>query len=333
MESRMLKDKHILLFYPDFFGYGSSIMHAMKQLGAEVCYYNSKAVKRPIGKALFKIFPKVVLLFSRDYFKKIYETFDGKTIDHILVVERLPKWFLKKMKMKHPESAITLYMDDSIKNLKGISDNFDLFDRICSFDKNDVDNNDNIFFRPLFYSKSEKEVTETLEYKYDLCFIGTCHSDRFVIINKVKKQCQNSRNKVFNYLYLQSKFMFYFYKLTSKAFQEATIEDFSFTKMPYDENIDFENSSRAILDIQHPKQSGLTMRTIEMIGLKKKLVTTNDNIMSYDFYRPENICVVDRSNPVIDLKFLSTPYKELPDSIYKKYSLTQWVLDVFGVEG
>ena len=65
------------------------------------------------------------------------------------------------------------------------------------------------------------------------------------------------------------------------------------------------------------------MRTIEMVGLRKKLITTNAEIVNYDFYDSSNICIINRNSPVLDQNFISVPYKELPDSIYQKYSLRQ----------
>jgi hypothetical protein len=89
--------------------------------------------------------------------------------------------------------------------------------------------------------------------------------------------------------------------------------------------------SRAILDIQHPGQTGLTMRTIEMLGARKKLITTNPLVRGYEFFRPENILVIDRGDPVIDPGFLGVPYVELPEDLYERYSLDGWIREVFSV--
>lgn len=67
------------------------------------------------------------------------------------------------------------------------------------------------------------------------------------------------------------------------------------------------------------------MRTIEMIGLKKKLITTNKDIVNYDFYNENNILVVDRNNFKLDTDFINKPYQELDERIYKKYSLESWI--------
>ena len=100
--------------------------------------------------------------------------------------------------------------------------------------------------------------------------------------------------------------------------------------MDYKKNIEIEDTSKVILDIQHPAQTGLTMRTIEMIGLKKKIITTNQDIVHYDFYRPENIQVIDRKNAIIDKTFFDKEYVEISRSIYEKYSIRNWVLEILG---
>lgn len=50
-------------------------------------------------------------------------------------------------------------------------------------------------------------------------------------------------------------------------------------------------NSRAVLDICHSSQSGLTMRTIESIGLDKKLITNNSLVKEEPFYTPDMITV------------------------------------------
>lgn len=79
------------------------------------------------------------------------------------------------------------------------------------------------------------------------------------------------------------------------------------------------------MDVQHPKQIGLTLRCLETLGAKRKLITTNQDIRNYDFYNPNNILVVDRNNPVVPNGFLNTPYTEVNKGIYDKYSITSWV--------
>ena len=88
-------------------------------------------------------------------------------------------------------------------------------------------------------------------------------------------------------------------------------------------------ASRVILDVQHPKQSGLTLRPVEMLGARRKLITTNQNIRIYDFYDENNILIVDRENPKINSEFFSLPYRDIDKVIYDKYSIHAWVKRIF----
>ena len=72
------------------------------------------------------------------------------------------------------------------------------------------------------------------------------------------------------------------------------------------------------------------MRSIEIIGLRRKFITTNRDIVNYDFYNPNNILVLDRKNSIVDMSFFDKPYEMLPDEIYEKYSLRNWILEVLG---
>ena len=71
------------------------------------------------------------------------------------------------------------------------------------------------------------------------------------------------------------------------------------------------------------------MRTFEALGAKRKLITTNSHVMEYDFYRENNVLIVDRNNPIIPLSFIKAPYEELPIEIYNKYSLSSWLSNIF----
>ena len=118
-------------------------------------------------------------------------------------------------------------------------------------------------------------------------------------------------------------------KVQDKNMRKSKVTDFSFIPMSRSELMDFYLRSRIQLDIQHPNQTGLTMRTIETLGAKKKLITTNHLVKEYDFYRPENILIVDRDNPIIDVEFLKSQWKEIPNDVYEKYSLRSWLNAIF----
>jgi hypothetical protein len=87
--------------------------------------------------------------------------------------------------------------------------------------------------------------------------------------------------------------------------------------------------SRIILDIAKPGQAGLSFRFFEAMASRKKVITTNQGVVDYDFYNPANILVIDEANPVIPERFISEQYVDVPEHIYQKYTLQGWVKTVF----
>ncbi|MTD01286.1 hypothetical protein GKS16_03215 [Streptococcus uberis] len=73
------------------------------------------------------------------------------------------------------------------------------------------------------------------------------------------------------------------------------------------------------------------MRTIEMLGMNKKIITTNSDIKNYDFYHPNNISIINRDSIEIDPNFLNSEYEPIDKEVYDKYSLKNWILDSLGV--
>jgi hypothetical protein len=73
------------------------------------------------------------------------------------------------------------------------------------------------------------------------------------------------------------------------------------------------------------------MRTIEMLGANKKIITTNTDIKHYDFYHPNNICIVDRDKVLVPTKFMETPYVPVEDQVKDRYSVNYFILDILGL--
>lgn len=328
-----LQNKCVLFFSPAFFGYENKIKDKMENLGAHVDMFDERSVSKSHQKALLKINPSIYHKRTEKYYFDIFEKVKQNHYDFILFVKcDMPTDnVLKAYKDTFKKAKMCLHMWDSIKNIPNVESKFKYFDYISSFDRQDSLNYPSIEFRPLFYCDEYcKECGNS--FKYDICFIGTIHSDRYKIIREICDKAQKLNMTVYTYPFLQSKFIYYFYKLTKKEFRKTKISDFRFDKISAEEISNIVNQSKAVIDIQHPKQTGLTMRTIEMIGMNKKLITTNEDIINYDFYDSNNIQIIDRNNPNLNKEIFVSDYKKLDNEIYNKYSLKQWVLDVVGID-
>ncbi len=329
-----LTGKRILFIAPAFFGYEQKITEKMIELGAIVDFFDERSIKNSYEKALLKISPHIFYKKTINYYTQIIENISSANYDYIFVIkcEMMPVQIIKKLKDIYRDAVFCLYLYDSLENIRGIKSKLDYFDRVLSFDIEDTKNDSRIIFRPLFFIDDyKKDYIQQEEYKIDVSFIGTVHSDRYRVIKAIKQISENNKYSNYFYCYLQNKFIYYFYKTTKSEFIDSKKDDFQFIKIQSSEIADIIEKTRVVLDVQHPKQTGLTMRTIEMIGMNKKLITTNQSITQYDFFNPENIAVIDRNKVEIPEGFLKKPYQKVSEEIYNRYSLDNWIIDVLGV--
>ena len=325
-----ISGKKILFFSPAFFKYENMIADKMREMGAEVDMYDVRSVTKAFQRALLKIHPAIFKKKSHRYYEDIIEQNKDKDYDYILIVkcDMTPASILKKFREVYPHAKLCLNLWDSVENIPGVTKKFKYFDTLHSFDLNDCEKYSILKFRPLFYGDQFKKEGHVGDYKYDISFLGTIHSDRFAVIKQVQRIAKDKGLKCFWFLFLQSKFIYKFYKLTKLEFRGTPKNTFSFDKMSAKEISKIVDESRIILDVQHPKQTGLTMRTIEMVGMNKKLITTNESIKKYDFYNENNVAVVNRNNVEISADFLNSSYQPLSPEVYEKYSLKNWILEV-----
>lgn len=327
--NRPLENKKILFFGLETFGYEKKILEKMQSEGALVDYYSERPVSSKFGKTIVKFFPKLLKKTTEKYYHQIIQDHKNNKYDVILIIKcDLPtKKVLKELKETFPEAELRLHLWDSLNNVPDIKEKISLFDRVTSFDRKDCLDNSNFGFRPLFFADAFREVAAG-NADYNLSFCGTIHSDRYPILEKIRKSLEANKKKFYGYYYFQSYMAYFYHKILVNGYKNSKMSEFKFNQLCSADVNKINQKSKAILDIQHPNQIGLTMRTIESIGSKRKLVTTNPDIVNYDFYNPNNICVIDRNNPQIDEDFLNSEYENLPSALYEKYSLRQWVIDV-----
>lgn len=326
-----LNNKRVLFFYLSTFNYEVEIQKAMVREGAIVDSYNERPTNNVLARILIRLNRNLVYKYIDRYYNKVMAETADRKYDFIFFIkgESISNSIIDRLRKAHPEAKIVMYYWDSIANNHNAKGMLKSFDKVLSFDKNDCKNFD-LNFLPLFYiPQYENIANKDVSQKYDLMFAGTVHSDRYEFINGISKQVEEAGGKSFTWFYFPSKVNYYKLKWDNPRFRKANIKDFHFIPMPRETLLGYYAESRIQIDIQHPQQTGLTMRTIETLGAKKKLITTNADVVNYDFYRSENILIVDRINPVIPKEFINIPWQEIPEETYKKYSVSSWLNTIF----
>lgn len=327
MEYKTLEGKKILFFSWPFYEYPEKIRKKLEEMGAEVTYYSSA----PTTDFLLLRFLERFDRLKKSYFNKILNEISQHSYDYVFMINAaiFPEFFLQELSYVCKDTCKLLYSWDSLAVYPAAKKLHKYFDHVYSFDSDDVRNNDYMIFLPLFYCDDMFNGNIEKSFKYDFSFIGFGHTERYRFVQDIKDFAEKNGFTYYFSLYLPSIVHFIRGRYIKGLFSSAKVDDFVYKPVPLEMLKEITRESKIVVDIELSNQSGLTMRTIETHGMRKKLITTNKNIKAYDFYDSQNICVVDRVKPIIDADFVNTDYKVLSDDLYMKYSLSNWLRTIF----
>lgn len=326
--------KRLLLIMPNFFEYPQIISDELRNMGYEVDFYDDRPSTNPFIKATIRIKKEIIGNYIRSYYEKMMSTVRKKKYEIVFLISGQSLSFSEKMieelKTCQPQARFLLYQWDSLKNFPYIGTLEKYFDKCYSFDRNDVAAHSNLEFLPLFYCRQYEEIGKRKQsrFKYDFCFVGTAHPKKYEFINQMSSQLKSVYPNQFIYFFFPSRIVYFYRKFKNPELRNAKMHEFHYEPLRSSEMNKVYQDTRCVLDSPQAGQLGLTIRVIEALGAKKKLITTNEDVINYDFYCPENIYVY---RGFFDLKdpFFTEPYKDIDSDIYEKYSLRNWLKEIF----
>ncbi|MBL0738867.1 hypothetical protein JI750_18370 [Flavobacterium sp. GN10] len=328
----VLKNKNVLFFSVQTFNLQKQISKKLNELGANVDYYDERPSNNNFTKGVIRIKRSLLQVKINKYYNKILGDISGKTYDFLFVNkgEVIPEFFLKEFQKMQPKCQCIFYTWDSFQNNKNALNILKYFHKKFSFDSDDAVKY-SLEFRPLFYLDFYKDIDSILdaEIKNDLLFLGTAHSDRYQISNNIVSWCEKNNLKSFCYYYMQGRLVYFYKKMFDKTFKEFDYKKLSFESLQTEDLFQIYQNSKVVLDINHPGQKGLTMRTFETIGAKRKMITTNKEVQKYAFYNPNNILIIDRENIELNKKFFDSDYIDVDKDLYERMSLKGWLACLF----
>ncbi len=328
MKDVFLAGKRVIFICPKTFGYENAIVSELELLGAEVTFHGQLPSEHPWVKAIFRLFPKLAWKFADRYFISWLNEKGPATCDFIFVVkgEGFSPNFLQHLKNRYPNARMILHLWDSLINCKYIQLKFPYFDSLSSFDPEDCKKVPQFKYRPLFFLDKYLNHGQ-ISIGQGVFFVGTLNGDRPKVINSLVKSWKSPSEFKYS-LFVRSRLELILRKIFDPSLKQIGETHLIFQPMSAEAIAHDFNNSVAVLDIEHPKQSGLTMRTFEVIASGKKLITTNKQIASHDFYDTARICVIDRNSPTIPKEFLAVPVPKLSDNFIAHYSLRGWIKDI-----
>jgi hypothetical protein len=327
------KQPKALLISPTFFDYYKDIGKEFEKLGFEFFWMNTWLSKNPIYKILLRVAPVLVSKLSTAQYIRNIEDLNLDNVAEILVVkgEGLSINFIHYLRRKFPVASLSLYLWDGVENTRGVVNIAPAFDKVSTFDPKDA----KIFgwhYRPLFARRAEEmQTTPNTQVKYDWAFIGSLHSDRFAVLRRLTRI--ETMQSFFAFGFIPGSFMWVLRHLTNlNLWCHGSIE-ISIKAISPDQVNSIAESSRSVVDIEHPRQRGLTMRSIETLLIGRKLITTNVEIKNSDLFDESRVYVIDRKNPSIPREFINSPFLQIPQEIRARYYIKNWLSDVICIPG
>lgn len=286
----------VILYAPIYFSYHIQIIKSLEKKGYIVDFMEDKntGILYTLSSKSTYLLEKYKAKYENEVLSKLkYGNYDvmivigGKTLDYKFWEFVGQNFSFKKI----------LYQWDSLRNFN-YKEMIPSFDTVKTFDSLDAVNL-GIQYLPLFYSLEERPK---IEEDIDLLFIGIWHSDRIFILNQIAEYAKRKGLKYYFKVYYPW-YMYYYLVYVKKHFKPSDF--FIFKTIPLQETLNYYERAKCIVDINHPWQSGLTMRTIETIGKKKKIITTNSYIANEKFYNENMIQIVDREKVQIEDDFFN----------------------------
>lgn len=304
----------ILLVAPRYHNYYKEISEVLKKQGHCVVYFPDD--QSGLLATLATRFRFVNTQSRAKDFKKFKEHLSKGGFEAIIVIrgERFKdeSW---RVVLKEFVGKKILYQWDSVQNFNYLEIS-PLFDSVLTFDRMDA----KLYgfeYLPLFYKETGgMKFDESI----DLLFVGVWHSDRVELLTEIYKKAKNAGLNCYFRVYYP--YYLYLYLLYVKGLKIKT-PFFIHKPIPLAEMQRLYRSSKCVVDIASPGQTGLTMRTIETLGNRKKLLTTNESIRKELFYDESQVAIIERENLDIDLTFLNDKHEE--NMAIKQYEINNWV--------
>ncbi|KAB1067238.1 hypothetical protein F6U93_12530 [Tamlana haliotis] len=313
----MKKDKKILFITFDLSGYYNLIAEELKCQFQHVDCYNIASIDKHKYKHVFQ---KIYAAFYKIAFKKklknyyqlqpLVEKISTQKYDYTVLVR--PDLFFDDQLdiLKNASNHFIAYYHDSINNIKRKKEVIHFFDTVYSYEKKDVLDYNLEFLSNFIYLD---QPVESGAIKYD-AFTIMSDDYRLKTLEKLAEHL-NKQEIRFEFLVQSDK-------------KEPTKNIHYIKERKNNKQVlEYLKQTKVIVDIhKYGIQDGLTFRIFESLYFEKKLITTNADIKSYDFYNPNNIFVLNPESEIsIPEDFFNTPYEKVPEDIYQKYHYTSWI--------
>lgn len=310
--------KKITLIYPFAYGYIDLIADELKSYpDIIVTDIKTDTIKYKYPNPAIKVWNGITKLFGKNIKREFFnnqilnQIIEKQDIIFIIRPDLMDISVLETLKKK-TNSFIAYYYDSCKKYPKQLEIAY-FFDEIYSYEKEDIEKYNFIETTNFVYD----QTIEKREIKFDLFNISS-YDTRIHEIDAISKILSEAGFRI--------NFILFWYETLNYLHLTSTT-----TYLSLQETKEIISQSKAIIDIQRKDQKGLSFRTFECLGYRKKLITTNTTVKDYDFFHPNNILIIDSQNINAEQikEFLELPYVEISQHIIEKYSIKTFINNIF----
>ncbi len=290
--------------------YANALGEQMRAHGYNCClmYKNQTSF---LSRSLRRLWNKFHLPGESFWYDKEVLRHDGK----IVIFEPLCKpSYVRWLHKKKPKADIVFWYWNIAKNTVPPDSISDEWCRKWSFARLDCQKY-GMQFNPLpYFSEMAIEPAEKL---YDIVFVGK-DKGRLPVLLELKKSFED--------MGLATKF------IITPTNSYTTHPEYS-PSISYMESVKLNAQAKAVLDYIEINNSGQSLRVIEALFQKEKIITNSILVADYDFYCPENIFILGRDKLEDLPAFLNSPYKEIDPEIVANYRFDRIMQRFFESDG
>jgi hypothetical protein len=266
--------------------------------------YSSYNINSFFKNKLFSFFRRFRLPLSLFFNRWKY---DLDNIEVILIfLTTTDKYLLNYFSINYPNKRIILWFWNPLFRHSNFPISCKSNIESWSFDQNDCKKY-NLRFNTSFYFSSIKLPENKIIY--DIFFVGK-DKGRSFILNELEKKIEA----------LGLIAMFYVVSDDTKK-----TDYYKKTTLSYNSILLYISKCKAILDITQEGQHGISLRPLEALFFKKKLITNNVDILRYDFYHPDNIFILGKDDILTLNIFLMKPIADISQKIIDLYEFDSWI--------
>lgn len=185
------------------------------------------------------------------------------------------------------------------------------YSQVYCFDKKFTQKN-NISFIDQFYIPQKSKNADNIQK--GVFYVGS-DKKRYSLLKKIAQDL--NKYNINHYFYLR--------RWPGEKYDENDTDVILSNEiMPYEDVIKDIHKYECVLELNLKEQEGFTLRTLEALFYKRKLITNNKNVRNYKFYNKNDFYILGDEDRSIK-EFMDMSFKEIDDSLLEDYTYDHWL--------